>query len=44
MKMVKLKDETHARLTNLGKYGQTMDDIINACVDAYEGKQKGDRK
>ena len=35
MKRVKLKDETHARLADLGKYGQTMDEIINKCIDAY---------
>jgi hypothetical protein len=40
MKMVKLKDETHARLAKIGKYGETMDDIVSKCIDAYERMHK----
>jgi hypothetical protein len=36
MKMVKLNDDTHARLVTIGKYGETMDDIVKKCIDAYE--------
>lgn len=36
LKMVKLKDGTHARLVRIGRYGETMDDIISKCIRAYE--------
>lgn len=35
-KMVKLKDSTHAELVKIGRYGETMDDIIKKCVKAYK--------
>jgi hypothetical protein len=40
LKMVKLKDDTHAELVKLGKYGETMDDIIKRCIKAYREKHK----
>ena len=27
---------THRRLTRLGVYGDSMDDIISKCIDSYE--------
>ena len=35
-KIVKLKDETYEELKAIGKYGDTMDDIIYRCVQAYK--------
>jgi hypothetical protein len=34
--MVKLKDETHADLSKLGRYGDTMDDIVRRLIDFYK--------
>ena len=42
VKLIKVKDETHKELSKLGNYGDTMDDIINKCIQAYkkhEGKK-----
>jgi hypothetical protein len=36
LKMVKLKDDTHAELARIGRYGETMDDIIKRCIKAYK--------
>jgi hypothetical protein len=36
VKLIKVKDETHRELAKLGNYGDTMDDIINKCIDAYK--------
>lgn len=40
MKPIKLKDETHKRLNNVGLRGETFDDIINRMIDeaGYDGK------
>ena len=37
-RIIKIKENTHERLKKLGKYGETMDDIIKRCVDAYESQ------
>ena len=37
-RIIKIKKNTHERLKKLGKYGETMDDIIKRCVDAYESQ------
>ena len=39
-KIVKLKDETYEELKAIGKYGDTMDDIIYRCVQAYKKVNK----
>ena len=39
-KIVKLKDETYEELKAMGKYGETMDDIIYRCVQAYKKANK----
>jgi len=39
-KLLKVKDETHKELSKLGKYGDTMDDIINRCIQAYKKLNK----
>jgi hypothetical protein len=31
---ISIKIETHERLSNLGKHGETFDQIINRCIDA----------
>lgn len=36
VKLIKVKDETHKELSKLGTYGDTMDDIINKCIQAYK--------
>lgn len=40
MKMVKLNDDTHSELVKIGKYGETMDDIVKRCLEAYKKMQK----
>ena len=35
-KIIKLKDETHAKLMSIGKYRETMDDIVRKGIEAYE--------
>ena len=41
MKTVRISDETHARLGELGKYTNTMDDIIRTVLDFWDSKHKG---
>jgi hypothetical protein len=43
VKLIKVKDETHKELSKLGSYGDTMDDIINKCIQAYK-KHEGSKK
>jgi negative regulator of replication initiation len=41
VKMIKVKDDTYARLTRrFRKYGQTMDDIVRELLDIVEAKRK----
>ena len=42
LKTISIKNETHARLTELGKKGETYGDIINRALDALD--QKGELK
>lgn len=42
LKMVKLKDDTHAELAKIGRYGETMDDIIKKCIKSYKQLHKGE--
>lgn len=35
MKTIKVSSETHDKLTTIGKWGETMDSIIDKCVEAY---------
>jgi hypothetical protein len=39
-KLVKVKDETHKRLSKIGTFGDTYDTIIQKLLDYYEGKKK----
>ena len=39
VKMLKVKDETYAELIDIGKYSETMDDIIRKCLEAYKEKK-----
>jgi hypothetical protein len=39
-KTLNVSDETHNRLTSLGSYGDSMDEIINKCIDSYEKEHK----
>jgi hypothetical protein len=40
-----VSEGTHRRLTKLGVYGESMDDIVRKCVDCYEREQvKGSKK
>lgn len=36
LKTVRITDELHAELSEVGRYGETMDDIIRKCLNAYE--------
>jgi hypothetical protein len=38
LKSLKVSEDTHTRLTKHGKYGESMDKIINKILDVYEGK------
>jgi hypothetical protein len=40
VKLIKVKDETHKELAKLGNYGDTMDDIITKCIQAYKKMEK----
>lgn len=39
-KTVSISEETHAELTKLGVYGETIDDIIRKCIEAYKKLNK----
>lgn len=40
VKTLKISDETHKRLTKVGKFGDTFEDIIKRLLDEHEGKKK----
>lgn len=40
MKMIRVKDETHKELSNLGSYGETMDDIIKRLIENWKKLDK----
>ena len=40
VKLIKVKDETHKRLTKIGVFGDSFDDIIQKLLDSYESKAK----
>ena len=39
-KTVSISDETHKDLVKLGVYGETIDDIIKKCIEAYKRENK----
>ena len=39
-KTVSISEETHSELTKIGVYGETIDDIIKKCVEAYKRERK----
>jgi hypothetical protein len=39
-KTVSISDETHKELVKLGVYGETIDDIIRKCIEAYKKQYK----
>jgi len=39
-KTVSISDETHKELVKLGVYGETIDDIIKKCIEAYKKLNK----
>jgi hypothetical protein len=40
-KQIKVADETHERLSKLVEFkGETFDQIINKCINAYEEKRR----
>jgi hypothetical protein len=40
IKTLKISDETHKRLSKVGTFGDTFEDIIKKLLDFYEGKTK----
>ena len=40
MKTLRVRDDTHKELSELGVYGETMDDIIKKVVDFYKQNKK----
>jgi len=40
MKIIKLKEETHGKLMELGKKKETFDEIINRLIEGYEWIKK----
>ena len=36
VKTLKIKDETHRKLTEVGNFGESFDDVINRVVDFYK--------
>jgi hypothetical protein len=37
-RQVKLKDDTCEKLLKLGRMGETFDDVVKKCIEAYEEK------
>ena len=44
VKLVKLKDDTHAELNSIGLRGESFDDIIKRLIREYKEKNKNDNK
>jgi len=44
MTTIRVRKETHTRLTKLGSYNETMTEIIEKCIAAYEREQSSSRK
>jgi predicted CopG family antitoxin len=44
MKMIRVDDDTHDRLKQHGKYGDSFDDIIKRLMDIVEGKSSSSKK
>ena len=44
MKMVRLDDEVHKRLTELGKYGESLSDIVGRILDEVDECRKRSKK
>ena len=40
MKTIRVSDELHTELSNLGSYNESMDDIVRKCVKAYKASKK----
>jgi len=40
LKTLKIKEETHKRLVELGKKGESFDDVINRIIDENEDKKR----
>ncbi len=40
LKTLKIKEETHKRLTDLGKKGESFDDLINRIIDENGNKKR----
>jgi hypothetical protein len=39
-KNISIDEKTHHELAKLGVYGETMDDIIKKCIEAYKKVNK----
>lgn len=39
-KLIKLQDDVYEELKELGKYGETMSEIVGKCVQAYKKENK----
>ena len=37
---IKLKKPTHDKLRHLAKYGETMDNVISKCIDAFIARER----
>jgi predicted CopG family antitoxin len=44
MKMIRVDDDTHERLKEYGKFGESFQDILNRLMDIAEGKDKDKEK
>lgn len=40
LKTIKIKEETHKRLAELGKKGDSFDDLINMLIDSLKKNKK----
>jgi hypothetical protein len=38
---IRVHKKTHAELDAIGKRGESMDDIVKKCIEAYKDKKKG---
>ncbi|CAN5376264.1 hypothetical protein BH18THE2_BH18THE2_25000 [soil metagenome] len=42
-KNISISDETHAELNKLGVRGESFDDIIRKCIEAYKASKRFNR-
>jgi hypothetical protein len=44
VKTLKISDQTHSRLSKIGVFGETFEDIIIKLLDDYESRRRKDKE